>query len=149
MRAFIICSFLLGSTIIAKAQPDPVSWNFTSKKLANNSYELHLTATIEKGWHIYSQTTPAGGPIPTAFTFTKNPLITMAALPKESGKLEQHNEPLFGVNVKQFSDKVDFIQPVKLKASVLATIKGTVEFMVCNDKTCLPPKVVPFSVALK
>ncbi|MEO6915775.1 MAG: protein-disulfide reductase DsbD domain-containing protein [Chitinophagaceae bacterium] len=149
MRRLIFLSLILGVTSMAKAQTDPVSWNFTSKKLADKSYEVHLTATIEKGWHIYSQTTPAGGPIPTAFVFTKNPLLTFGTLPKESGKLEQHNEPLFGVNVKQYSDKVEFIQTVKVKAAVIATVKGTVEFMVCNDKTCLPPKVIPFSVALK
>lgn len=128
---------------------DPVKWSFSAKKGNNELFEVHLVATIEKGWHIYSQTTPSGGPIPTAITFSKSPLIVLEGNAKENGKLEQHNEPLFGVDVKQFSDKVDFVQTLKLKANVKTTVNGSVEYMVCNDKECLPPKSVPFSVALK
>jgi thiol:disulfide interchange protein DsbD len=66
------------------------------------------------------------------------------------GKLEKHKEPLFGnIDVKQFSNKVDFVQVVKLKAPVKTSVNVAVEFMVCNDKQCLPPSVKKFSVALK
>ena len=49
---------------------NPVKWTHSAKKLSNGKYELHMTATVEKGWHIYSQNTPDGGPVPTTFTFT-------------------------------------------------------------------------------
>jgi hypothetical protein len=127
----------------------PVQWSFTSKKLSDNSYEIHLTATIEKGWHIYSQTTPDGGPVPTAINFSKNPLLIMEAGAKEIGKMEQHNEPLFGVMVKQYSDKVVFVQVVKLKSKVKTVAAGKLEFMVCNNRECLPPATVSFSVPLQ
>jgi hypothetical protein len=127
----------------------PVQWSFTSKKLSDNSYEIHLTATIEKGWHIYSQTTPDGGPVPTAINFSKNPLLIMETAAKEIGKMEQHNEPLFGVLVKQYSDKVDFVQVVKLKSKVKTVAAGKLEFMVCNNRECLPPSTVSFSVPLQ
>ncbi len=67
---------------------------------------------------------------------------------KEVGKLEKHNEPLFGVDVKQFSNTVDFVQLVKLKAPVKTSVNVAVEFMVCNDRQCLPPSTRKFSVAL-
>lgn len=128
---------------------DPVHWSFTAKKINATIYEVHLTATIQSGWHTYSQTTPEGGPVPTSITFTKNPLLTLEGKAKEIGKLEQHSEPLFGVDVKQFSNKVDFVQVVKLKAPAKTNISGSVEFMVCNDRECLPPKSEKFSVDLK
>jgi DsbC/DsbD-like thiol-disulfide interchange protein len=128
---------------------DPVKWSFSAKKLSDGNYEIHLTAAIQSGWHIYSQTTPDGGPIPTAITFSKNPLLTLSGTAKEEGKMEQHNEPLFGVDVKQFSNKVDFVQTVKLKNNAKTNVNGSVEYMVCNDKQCLPPKTVEFSVSLK
>jgi len=43
---------------------------------------------------------------------------------------------------------VDFVQRVKLKSTARTVFKGTVTFMVCNDKKCLPPKEIPFSVKL-
>lgn len=141
--------FLLFSNILFAQIQDPVSWSVTSKKINDKTYEIHLTANLDNGWHTYSQTTPEGGPFPTSITFTKNPLLTLDGKTKEVGKLEQHNEPLFGVDVKQFSNKVDFVQVVKLKAPVKTSVNVAVEFMVCNDKQCFPPKTQKFSVALK
>ncbi len=128
---------------------NPVKWNFSSKKVDATTYEVRLTATVDNGWHIYSQTTPEGGPVPTTIEFTKNPLVSLQGTAKETGKLEQRHEELFGVDVKQYSNKVDFVQTIKVKANVKTTLNGTVEFMTCNDRECLPPTTQTFSIALK
>lgn len=147
-RVGLIISFItLSASVFAQIQ-NPVKWFFSSKQISAGKYEIHLTATVDMGWHIYSQTTPDGGPVPTAIVFTKNPLLTLGGAVKEVGKLEQHNEPLFGVDVKQFSNKVDFVQILTLKANVKTNATGTIEFMVCNDKQCLPPKTITFNIAL-
>jgi thiol:disulfide interchange protein DsbD len=142
---FIFC----GSFLFAQMVSNPVEWSATAKKIGDKIYEIRLSADIKDGWHIYSQTTPDGGPIPTAITFTKNPLVISSGIPKETGKLEKRFEPLFGVDVKQYSDKVEFVQIVKLKANVKTSVALAVEFMVCNDKQCLPPTTKKFTVALK
>lgn len=142
-----VIGIILFNTIFAQIK-EPVNWSFTATKLKGNSYELHLTATIDKGWHIYSQTTPDGGPVATKINFTKNALAIFNGTSKEAGKLEQKYEALFGVDVKQFSNKVDFIQLVMLKAKVKTNISGTVKFMSCNERECLPPKTQKFSIAL-
>jgi DsbC/DsbD-like thiol-disulfide interchange protein len=150
MKKVFTASFLLLLTNFLFAQiQNPVSWTATSKKIGDKTYEIHLTASIQKGWHVYSQNTPDGGPVPTSISFTKNPLLDLNGTAKEVGKLEQRHEPLFGVDVKQFSNTVDFVQVVKLKANVKTSADVAVEFMVCNDKQCLPPATKKFSVALK
>jgi hypothetical protein len=128
---------------------DPVKWSFTAKKINGATYEVHLTAGIESGWHTYSQTTPDGGPVKTTINFARNPLLTMTGEVKEAGKLEQHFEDLFGVEVKQFSNKVDFVQIVVVKGNAKTSLAGTIEFMTCNDHECLPPSKQKFSIALK
>ena len=144
---FLICTLC---TAITNAQlNNPVSWTFTAKKTSDKTFEVHLSATLQKGWHIYSQTTADGGPVPTTFTFTSNPLLIITGIPKEIGKLEQKHEPLFGVDVKQYSQKVEFVIIAKLKTAVKTNLSGSVEYMVCNDKECLPPKIVTFSIPLK
>lgn len=143
-----LLSFVLISLASFSQLRSPVQWSFSSKKINATTYELHLTATMDDEWHIYSQFTPEGGPIPTSISLNKNPLVTVGAI-KEVGKMEQHFEELFGVKVKQFSDHVDFVQTVSLKAAGVKTaIAGSVEFMTCNDHECLPPKKLPFSIAL-
>ena len=150
MKKLLAASFLLLFATFASAQmvKNPVSWTATSKKIADKTYEIHLTATLPGGWHIYSQKTPEGGPIPTEISFTKNPLVTLKGEAKEMGKMEKKFEPLFGVDVMQFSNKVNFVQVVNLKANVKTSVEVAVEFMVCDDTQCLPPSTKKFTVAL-
>ena len=87
MKKVFTASFLLLLTNFLFAQiQNPVSWTATSKKIADKTYEIHLTATIHEGWHVYSQTTPEGGPVPTSISFTKNPLLDLNGTAKEIGK---------------------------------------------------------------
>lgn len=139
---------LFSNFLFAQIVKSPITWTATSKKIGDKTYEIHLTANIQNAWHIYSQTTPEGGPVPTSINFTKNPLVINEGVTREVGKLEQHHEPLFGVDVKQFSNKVDFVQVVKLKANVKTSVEVAVEFMTCNDKECLPPSTKKFTIAL-
>ena len=151
MKKLLTFSFLLLVVNMLSAQivKSPVDWTATSKKIADKTYEIRIVANIQNGWHIYSQTTPDGGPIPTSISFTKNPLITTQGATKEIGKMEQRHEKLFGVDVKQFSNKVEFVQIIKLKANVKTAAEVAVEFMTCDEKTCLPPATKKFSVAIR
>jgi len=146
MKYFLLYFFLLLSlSVFAQS---PVKWNFAATKISGNTYEVHLTADIQEGWHIYSQTTPSGGPLPTKIVFRKNPIALVSGTAKETGKLEQHYEEVFGVDVKFYSGKIDFVQVVKLKTAVKTTLTGTVEYMACMNDKCLPPAKQNFSIAL-
>lgn len=147
VKQFLLMATLLIGGLYAMAQ-DPVKWQFSAKKTGDNMYEVRLTATVDNGWHIYSQSTPDGGPAPTVISFAKNPLLTITGKPKEMGKLEQKHEEVFGVDVKYYNNKVDFVQLVKVKGAAKTNISGTVSFMACTDEQCLPPKDIPFSIKL-
>lgn len=150
MRKILLSILLITLAFASIAQiKKPYTWTFTAKQLADNKYEVKFTVTIDKGWHIYSQHTPDGGPVATKFSFTANPLLTMVGKIKEVGKLESRFEKLFGVEVKQYSNKVEFTQIVQLKAKVKTNLAGTIEFMFCNDTECLPPSRQNFSVSLQ
>lgn len=146
-KIFVAILFItLAATSTAQQK---VSWNFFAKKLAGNSYEMHMTATPPLGWHIYSQTTPDGGPIPTEFKFTTNALVTVPVTkPKESGKLVTYFDKNFKVDVKYFEGKVDFVKTITVKGKIKTNISGTVESMICNDRTCMPPTTEKFNIAL-
>lgn len=148
MRISIITAFvlLLASQLHAQIK-DPVSWTAKSRK-KGDAYEIVLTAVLPKPWHIYSQTTGDGGPIPTKITFSKNPLVSLDGQVKELGTLKQEYDKLFDTNVKYYGDKVEFVQLVKLKGKVKTNVNVAVEYMTCNDSQCLPPTKKNFSVSL-
>lgn len=125
-----------------------VKWDFSSKKINDKTYEVRFTATIDGNFHMYAQNLGIDGPVPTTFTFAKNPLVILNGKPKEVGKIIRKHEEVWGGDVSFFEKKVDFVQTVQLKSKVKTNIGGTVEFMVCDDKKCLPPSEVNFKVAI-
>jgi len=131
------------------AQAQKVTWSYTAKKLAGDKYELQITATPPSGWHIYSQTTPDGGPVPTTFTFNKNPLAVNSGIVKEKGKMVSYFDKNFKVNVKYFEGKVEFTQVVSVKAKIKTNVTGEIESMICNDRTCMPPTTEKFAIAIQ
>ena len=144
----ILTSILVLFFAVANAQlENPVKWTYSAKKIAAKTYELHITANLDGNWHIYAQ--DAGeGPVPTSFSFTANPLVKLDGKVKESGKMEKSFDPNFNSVLKYYSKQVDFIQKVKLKSAATTVAKGTVTFMVCNDRKCLPPRDIPFSIKI-
>ena len=146
MKKIITGMILLMFTGLVNAQiNNPVKWTYTAKKIADKTYELHMTASIDGNWHLYAQ--DAGeGPEPTTFSFTANPLIKFDGKVKEIGKLEKSYDNNFKSVLKYYAKKVDFVQKIKVKSSIATIVKGSVSFMVCNDRQCLPPRDYPFSI---
>ena len=125
-----------------------VKWNYSVRKIGDKTYEVHMTASIGGNYHLYAQNVGVEGPVPTTFSFTKNPLITLDGKVKENGKAIKKYESIWGGSVNYFERMVDFVQVVKLKANVKTNLAGKVEFMVCDDKQCLPPSDVDIKVSI-
>lgn len=117
---------------------EPVKWTTSVNKISDSEYELIATATIDKGWHLYSQNVPENGPVATTFSFQGHGNYL-----KKGNTLEAEgyvvDDPIFGMKIKYFDAKANFKQRIKLKSKAPFTVNGTVEFMVCDDTRCLPP----------
>ena len=142
-----IIPFFIFASAFAQME-NPVKWTYSAKKIKGDVYELHMTATLEPKWHIYSQDIKGDGPVPTSFVFDKNPLVKPDGKVLEIGKQEKDYDKNFAMTLKYYGNKVDFVQKVKLKASVATIAKGKITYMVCNDKKCLPPKDIPFAIKI-
>jgi Disulphide bond corrector protein DsbC len=147
MKKTILLALIVGSGTIAIAQSSKqVNWVYSAKKVADKTYEIHMTATIGGDYHLYAQDAGGDGPIPTTFNFTKSPLFALDGVVKEKGQIVKKFESAWNHNVNYYEKTVDFVQVVKLKSNVKTTLAGKVEFMVCNDKECLPPADVDIKV---
>ncbi|MFM2338743.1 MAG: hypothetical protein RL115_1936 [Bacteroidota bacterium] len=149
MKHFILSFSLLIVSAVAMAQLNPVTWAFSAKKVGDKLYELTARATIQPTWHLYAQVQPADAVAePTSFKFKPNPLLLLDGKVKETGKMEKFTDARLGVSANQYSGTVSFIQKIKLKGNARTSISGTVTYQTCDDRKCLPPKSIPFTVAL-
>jgi DsbC/DsbD-like thiol-disulfide interchange protein len=149
MRTALLAAFLFCFTHVATAQtPQPVKWSCSVERGKGDQATLVMTATIADGWHLYSQDLPEGGPIKTEFIFESSAEFNLLG-PVEEGKPTDYYDPNFEMQLKYFSHKAVFRQKIELKTKQPLTIAGTVEFMVCDDKRCLPPDEVELSFDLK
>jgi len=123
---------------------NPVIFNYSVIKKGNDLYEVHVKAMIEPKWHIYSVKNPEGGAQATEIKINEGKLMGSV---KEKGKLKVAFEKEFNVNQKYFESTVDFVQLVKLKPGN-KKITGIINYMVCNDRQCLPPKEVEFKIKI-
>lgn len=120
---------------------DPVKWSTSVVKISDTEYDLITTATIEAKWHLYSQNVPADGPIPTTFLFKKSADFKVVGKTSEEKGHTVH-DPVFDMEIKYFENKATFKQRIKINNSNAFKILGEVEFMVCDDSSCLPPTVI-------
>lgn len=149
IRRITLSALVLFFALALQAQiENPVKWTYTAKKITTDTYELHMTATIASKWHIYAQDIPEGGAVPTSFSFDKNPLIKTDGKVTEVGKQEKSYNKDFKMVLKYYSNKVDFVQKIKLKTAISTVAKGKLTFMVCNDEKCLPPKDLTFAIKI-
>lgn len=150
MKKIFLILISIFSVGLASAQVlNPVSWSFSSKKINDNVYEIQMIATIQQGWHVYSQSQPKDAIAqPTAFVFNKNPLLEFDGKVKEVGNLEKFKDKELDISANQYSNKVVFTQKVKLKGKAKTNVTGKLTYQTCNDEKCLPAKTVNLSIAL-
>lgn len=146
-RLIIIALLIVASFKITAQIYDPVSWDFSYEKKNAKQFELILTATIEAKSHIYSMDIPAGGPIPTTFQFDTISGYTLDGKPFEVTKPEEIFDEAFKFKIKTFSKKAEFRQKITANSQIF-TVTGIVNFMACNNATCLPPRDVEFSIKI-
>ncbi len=133
--------FLIGSVSNAQIH-NPVTWETSVEKIAEQEFNLIITADIEQGWHLYSQKVPDGGPIPTTINIEVDTDNYELIGSPEEGEGHEEYDNVFDMDIKYFEGKAVFKQKIKLLNNDTIDIKGVLEFMVCDDTNCLPPTEV-------
>jgi len=139
----LLPTLLLTFTVFFAFSQDEVKWSFSYNSDASCAL---FSAELKDGWHLYSQFIDEDlGPIPTTFDFLDNANLSRIELVKESNVKTVYDEN-FGGDLGILEGKAIFSQQILVKESTI--LKGTVLYMVCNDKGCLPPGVEEFEIEI-
>src|SRR5712691_13293712 len=130
-------------TPLSAQKLDPVHCTLTSdadKAPPGSTVPLRLTAKLDEGWHLYSLTTPKGGPIPTTAGLAEDPAIESSKLfqPKPERKFDRN----FNLDTETFQKEAVFWTTAELKKDALGPVELTAQigYQTCDDRQCLPPR---------
>jgi hypothetical protein len=138
---------LLSVTCLAYAQvPKPVKWTFSLDAKNDGKAEFKATASIEKGWNIYSVYMGNDGPVPTSFDFTTIEGGSLDGKIIEVSKAMKAMDPLFDMEVIKFKEEAIFTNAVKGGKGL--KLSGSVMYMCCDSARCLPPTTQAFNLSL-
>lgn len=144
MKNISLSFFLLLFAMMVQAQiQDPVKFKSEWKTLPGGEAEVVFTASIDKGWHVYSTDLGDGGPISATFNVERLSGVGTVGKLRPAGKEISAFDRLFEMKVRYFEHTARFVQKLKLTGSTYQ-VEGYLEYGACNDENCLPPTQVPF-----
>jgi len=125
---------------------EPIKWTVKQKITGENTAEIQISATIDEGWHLYGLNIPKDGPRATSIVFeTINHAKKVGPIQAPSKLLKQYDAN-FDMELNWYSKEAVFIQKISFTDPQKVSVKGYIEFMACNDQSCLPPSQEPFTL---
>ncbi len=146
IKKFILtlCVIFVTTALFAQIY-EPVKWTQVLKATGEKTADITFRAGIDKGWHLYGLLLPKGGPVPTSIVFEKIENAQKSGEIQATSKLLKQYDPNFDMELNWYANEAVFVQKITFDDISKVKVKGYIEFMVCNDQSCLPPKKYPFS----
>ena len=136
-RFLLLPAVLLSALFTAQAQQN-VEWKSEVESLGDGNYRIVLTAAIPERFHMYDMGPyDEMGPNATVITFAPE------SGPRLTGEVEQLTAPhryyddIYEMEIGTFEGTARFAQNILLTEPE-ATVKATVEWMICDDSSCMP-----------
>lgn len=128
----------------------PVEWNVSTEAGDDGTIRLLFTARIDAPWHIYDVGPYDDmGPNATTVVFEPNESVTLVGGIEQLSKPVRLYDSLFMTEIGYFEQTARLAQTVRVAAGVKTELKARVEWMACNDESCLPPDEKDFTIALE
>jgi thiol:disulfide interchange protein len=137
LTLIVVLLNLCGVHSVKAQMLEPVKWTFKTNRISDTIAELQFSANIDQGWHLYSQHLPENGPLPLEFKFDKVSGVNLVGKVAEPKSHEEY-DPMFEMKVKFFEKRAVFTQKVKITTNKPVTLKGTMSYQSCDDKSCIP-----------
>ena len=141
---FILLLIFFISQIYSQPKEKQVNWSGTLSKKelkSGEKSEIKINANIKNGWHLYSTTTPPEGAQPTKFRIKESEAFKIAGSVTQTKPITKYEES-FGTTTEYYEKEAEFkfdIEPLGKSKAGLNELTVIVEYMMCNDKFCLPP----------
>ncbi len=152
ISAFLLVGAFPGETV-GQAPGDIVRWTASGPVTAKSGGNIfiELNAEIEDGWHIYSISQLAGGPVTSVISFPGKQVFKRNGemqVPTPNKSFDQN----FKMETETYEGKINFKIPVLVENNTPSgdqKIAVDVLFQTCSETTCLPPYTSHLFIPIK
>ena len=144
IRTLLTLLALTLTSLAASAQS--VQWDSKVEPVEGNQYRIVLEATIPAGYHMYDMGPYEAGPMPPPSPLPRARGLHSKAASSSLSTAHRFDQ-MFQMEIGTFSGKAQFAQRVTLTAAE-ATLKAQVEWMICDDTSCMPPEDTELTITL-
>lgn len=146
MKKIILFLLFLTAFSINAQVVNPVKWTSKVEKISDTEFNLIISGTIEDEWHVYSQFTPDGGPLPMVLEFKNSKgNYELVGSPKESKYKKQYND-VFEVDEFLFEKSVTVTQKIKIINPKTNKINLHLEYQACKEQCINDNKDFVFTI---
>ncbi|MCB0759942.1 MAG: thioredoxin family protein [Flavobacteriales bacterium] len=132
---------------------DPVKWKMEIREGENGQSSIAFISSIEEHWHVYStilsDDPEAFGPIPTSIEFEPNDQVEIIGVLSPISNMLTAYDPNFEMDLNFFENEAIFLQNLKCSPGVSTELRGTFNYMACDDSKCIFPDPINFSVVVE
>src|SRR5690554_943354 len=112
---------------------DPVKWKSSIEKISDTEYQIKLDAVIEGEWHMYSQFTPDGGPLPLEFIYENAEGNYEPQGKAKESEYTVHYNDVFEVDEYYFAKEAQFTHNIIITNPEVKNIQLNVFYQACTD----------------
>lgn len=147
MKKYILLLLLISLGYCVNAQMvKPITWSYYVQKTSKTEAILHLKAKLDKGWHVYAQNIKSE-PMRLKFNYLPSKDFVIIGKTLQPKPIVKYDD-VIKMELAYFEKEVTFTQKLKRnKANTLITAK--VEFMVCNEVSCLPSDEITLKIPVR
>ncbi len=145
IRILLLTAVALLCAVASMAQQ--VRWTSAVEHVDGKEYRILLTASIPEPYHMYDMGPYEGGPNATTIRVVPDAGATLVGGIEQLSVAERHFDKTFNMEIGTFAREARFAQKVKLTADQ-STLKITLDWMICDDKSCMPPSDEELSVTI-
>ena len=138
---------VLAALTAATAFGQKVAWTGAAEPLENNEYRIVIEAAIPAPYHMYDMGPYEGGPNATAITFAPAEGVEFKGGVEPLTTPHRYFDEMFQMEIGTYEGKAQFAQRVRLSVPQ-AEVKATIEWMICDDKSCMPPEDTELTIAI-
>ena len=124
-----------------------VAWTGAAEPLENNEYRIVIEAAIPAPYHMYDMGPYDGGPNATSITFAPAEGVEFKGGVEPLTTPHRYFDEMFQMEIGTYEGRAQFAQRVRLSVPQ-AEVKATIEWMICDDKSCMPPEDTELTIAI-